>query len=82
MAPSWRASTLKASSLPPLAATSSISALALPASRRATQTCNPPAAKRRATAAPMASPAPTSRATGLLAVMCAPSFCDELCGPF
>lgn len=35
-------------------------------SRRATQTCIPPAAKRRATAAPMTSPAPTSRATGPL----------------
>ena len=44
--------------------------LPLTQSRRATQTCSPPAAKRRATAAPMASPAPTSRATGLLAVMC------------
>src|SRR5882757_5748630 len=62
---SSRASVLKACTSYPAVLSSSTSAWDFAASRRAMQTLYPPSVKRRATAAPMASPAPTRRATPL-----------------
>src|SRR5882757_6337172 len=62
---SSRASVLKACTSYPAVLSSSTSAWDFAASRRAMQTLYPPSAKRRATAAPIASPAPTRRATPL-----------------
>src|SRR5262249_29738073 len=74
---SFRASVDMAIADSPCDRNSSTSVRDLSASRRAMQTVYPPWAKRRATAAPIASPAPTKRATFCDVVISALAACDS-----